>query len=107
MSFFTWTRTGRIWIVQRLRTRRCVKAILVVVGMFMADRVLEAATGPLIPGTTIQLGTRTATVRRLDTLPYVESEYTRRFRFDSHENPKLAELRTRYKLEEVIAPGKD
>jgi hypothetical protein len=43
----------------------------------------------------------------LDTLPYVESEYTRRFRFDSFDNPRLKLLRERYRLDEVVAPGKD
>jgi len=46
-----------------------------------------------------------ATVARLDTLPFVESDYTRRFKFDAATNPKLKELRERYKLDEVIAPG--
>ncbi len=47
-----------------------------------------------------------ATVARLDTLPFVESDYTKRFKFDAATNPKLKELRERYKLNEVIAPGK-
>jgi hypothetical protein len=50
---------------------------------------------------------RTAVLTKLDTLPYVESEYTKRFRFDSAENPKLKQLRTRSKLDEVVASGKD
>lgn len=56
---------------------------------------------------TLDLGGRKATIRKLDTLPFVESEYTKRFRFDAHENPKLKELRERYRLDEVVAPGKD
>jgi mannan endo-1,4-beta-mannosidase len=57
--------------------------------------------------TTIQLGGRTATIRKLDSLPYVESEYTKLFRFDSWTNPKLRQLRERYKLDAVVAPGRD
>jgi hypothetical protein len=56
---------------------------------------------------TIQLGTRTATVRKLDTIPYVQSEYTGLFRFDAFTNPKLKELRERYQLAAVVAPGRD
>ena len=46
-------------------------------------------------------------VRSLDTLPFVESDYTRRFRFDSHDNPKLRILRERYELDAVVATGRD
>jgi len=55
----------------------------------------------------VDLGGRTATLRKLDALPYVESDYTKRFKFDSFENPKLKELRERYYLDVVTAPGKD
>src|SRR4051812_20816459 len=58
-------------------------------------------------GTTLELNGRKATLKKLDTLPYVQSEYTKRFKFDSYDNPKLTQLRGCYKLEEVIAPGKD
>jgi len=56
---------------------------------------------------TIQLGGRTATLRKLDALPCVESQYTKLFRFDTFANPKLKELRGRYKLDAVVAPGRD
>ena len=42
-------------------------------------------------------------VVKLDTLPFVESEYTKRFTFDAYENPKLKELRERYHLDDVVA----
>ncbi len=58
-------------------------------------------------GSVLDLGGSRATVRKLDALPYVESEYTKRFKFDSFDNPKLKELREKYKLDQVIAPGKD
>ncbi len=59
------------------------------------------------PGSTLDLGGRTATVRKVDALPYVESQYSKRFTFDTSDNPKLKELREKYKLDEVVAPGKD
>lgn len=58
-------------------------------------------------GTIIPLGGHSVTVRRVDALPYVESEFTRRFRFDSADNPKLHELRQRYQLDAVVAHGED
>src|SRR5258708_5007059 len=57
-------------------------------------------------GATVDLAGRAATIKTLDTLPYVESEYTKRFVFDLFDNPMLKELREKYKLDEVIAPGK-
>src|SRR2546426_7829791 len=36
-----------------------------------------------------------ATLTRLDALPFVESDYTKRFKFDTSMNPKLKELRER------------
>jgi len=58
-------------------------------------------------GSTIDLGGRKAVVRKFDVLPVVESDYTKRFTFDSIDNPKLQELREKYKLDQVVAPGKD
>ncbi len=67
----------------------------------------QPAPESLKEGAVFDLGGRKATLRKLDTLPYVESEYTKRFKFDAYDNPKLKELRERYKLDEVIAPGKN
>ena len=58
-------------------------------------------------GATVDLGGCKAALTQLDSLPGVESDYTKRFKFDSHDNPKLKELRERYKLDEVIASGRD
>lgn len=58
-------------------------------------------------GDAIGLNGRKAVLRQLDTLPYVESDFTRRFKFDAFENPKLKQLRERHQLESVIAPGED
>jgi len=66
-----------------------------------------AADAPLAAGQTFRLGEHQATVTKLDALPYVDSDYTRRFKFDSFNNPKLSELRLKYQLDSVIAPGKD
>ena len=67
----------------------------------------QSADQFLREGVTITLDGHAATLKKLDALPYVESEYTRRFKFDSFENPKLTELRERYYLDVVTAPGKD
>jgi hypothetical protein len=62
---------------------------------------------PLKQGDSITLEGKRAVLMRFDALPYVQSEYTKRFRFDRFDNPKLKELRERYHLVEVVAPGKD
>jgi hypothetical protein len=62
---------------------------------------------PLQEGAAVQLNGQTATLTKLEALPLVENEYSRRFRFDSSDNPKLNELRDRYQLESIVAPGKD
>lgn len=77
------------------------------IGLLGVALSAQAAGKPLKEGDTIRLGARTATLKKLETLPCVESEYTQRFRFDSFDNPKLRELRERYRLDQVIAPGKD
>ena len=62
---------------------------------------------PLEQGAAVSIGGRKFVLTRLDMLPLVESDYTRRFHFDAFDNPKLKELRERFKLDEVVAPGKD
>jgi len=75
---------------------------------FMAEVVpADAISETNEVGAAIDLNGRKAVMQRLDTLPYVESEYTKRFRFDSFGNPKLRELRERHRLEEAVAPGRD
>src|SRR5258705_11503402 len=63
-----------------------------------APQVLKQGDRFPIPG-------GSATLTRLDTLPLVENDYTKRFKFDSFSNPKLKELRERYTLDDVVAPG--
>ncbi len=79
---------------------------LVVAGI-LANTLCAQAAVPIREGIAFELDGWTATLKSLDTLPYVESDYTRRFKFDSFDNPKLNELRTRHGLEAVVAAGKD
>jgi hypothetical protein len=80
--------------------------IAVILSLFCARHCL-AGEAALNPGTTVRLGDRVCTLTKLDTLPYVDSEYSRRFKFDAADNPKLKELRETYHLAEVVAAGKD
>jgi hypothetical protein len=86
--------------------RNLVTRILVAVLLLAAIRT-QAGDTVWQPGNSIDIGGRTATLLKLDTLPYIESDYTKRFRFDSYDNPKLHQLRERYHLEQVVAPGRD
>ena len=76
----------------------CGVALLYSLALFGSLAGDEVVVGQPFP-----LQGQTFTLRRLVTLPYVESEYTDRFHFDSWENPKLDELRRRHRLHEVIA----
>lgn len=58
-------------------------------------------------GDTLRVGDHEARSTRFDALPYVDSEFTRRYKFDSYTNPKLKELRERYRLDSVVATGRD
>jgi hypothetical protein len=69
--------------------------------------LLAILSQDLKEGATFDLGGRKATLKKMDALPLVESDYTKRFKFDSFDNPKLKELREKYKLDDVVAPGKD
>ena len=90
-----------------LKTVWRVGAVIGTVAGIAATFCAHAATTALKEGMTVEVGGRPATVKKLDALPYVESDYTKRFRFDSIENPKLKELRERYYLDVVTAAGKD
>ncbi len=76
---------------------------LALLALSMATRADDA----LSVGSSARVDERTVTLTKLDTLPFVESEYTKRFKFDTFSNPKLIELRERYHLDQVVAPGKD
>lgn len=96
--------------------------ILLVVGLVAAPFVEAAAAenktatknGP-IPGgletkkagDVVTLGGHKVTVKEVKITPVVRNTYSRRFLFDSYENPKVRKLRRQEKLEEVVAEGKD
>jgi hypothetical protein len=65
------------------------------------------AAEPLKQGDHFQINGKTISITKIDSLPVVENEFSKRFKWDSSENPKLKELRQKYRLDEVIAPGKD
>src|SRR5687768_15704746 len=98
---------GSLTFMRTLKIVFSTKAVLAAVIILEGALSTRASADPIREGIAIQLAGRTATLIHLDTLPCVESEYTRRFKFDTYENPKLKELRARYKLEEVVAPGRD
>ncbi|MBM3878981.1 MAG: transglutaminase domain-containing protein [Verrucomicrobia bacterium] len=85
-----------------LRNGRAISLLVLTVAVLAQ---IDAA--PLKEGATFEMARGAATVTKLDALPFVESEYTQRFRFDSADNPKLRELRQRYQLDAVVAPGRD
>lgn len=79
---------------------------LAVVIIQLLGAIRLAAAQPLQQGATVPLPSGAATLTRLDTLPYVENDYTKRFKFDTFDNPKLKALRARYHFDEIVAPGK-
>jgi hypothetical protein len=93
------------WQVIKLRIP-AIAVLLAVIESAVLPRI-RAENPVLKEGDTFELVGRKMTLQRLDTLPYVENEYSRRFKFDSHDNSKLAELRTRYRLDDVVAGGRD
>jgi hypothetical protein len=92
--------------MKHLNTLRRVRLAVAIVTLLSGTVCAQPLDGFLKEGANFDLGGRKATLRKLDTLPYVKSEYTKRFKFDAFDNPKLKELRERYKLDEVVAPGK-
>jgi hypothetical protein len=85
-----------------------VRLISLVLVTLAGSRAGAADQNPplLKQGDAVVLSGRQVTITKLDALPYVESEYTKRFKFDAYDNPKLKQLRERYHLDEVVAPGK-
>lgn len=76
-------------------------------GLLGAAAAAQSVAGSLRPGDEFIWRGRPARLQTLQTLPCVENEYTRWSRFDSWQNPKLKELRERYRLDEVVASGRD
>jgi hypothetical protein len=58
-------------------------------------------------GQTLKIGSRSAVVRLVDTLPYVDNEFTRCYTFDKYGNPKLNRIRVENCLDDVVATGRD
>jgi len=67
----------------------------------------SSTSSPLKKGDAFSLGGRRYVLARLDTLPYVEDDYTKRFKFDAYDNPKLKTLREKYYLDDVVSDGRD
>jgi hypothetical protein len=85
-----------------------MKSLPLIVLLLLTQSALARETPqPLRQGDTITLNNRPCTLTKLDTLPCVETDYTLRFRFDRFDNPKLTQLREKYHLDQVVAPGKD
>jgi hypothetical protein len=84
-----------------------MRTILLSLAIGVATSTSFADPATLKRGDSASLVGRRVTVTRLDDLPYVESDYTKRFVFDRFDNPRLKELREKYKLDEVVAPGQD
>lgn len=85
--------------------RSLMRHLLLFAALFLwAGLRSEAAEAQ--PGAEFTIGGRACRVVQARTLPFVQSEYSRRFVFDSAANPKLKELRERGRLDEVVAEGK-
>jgi len=83
----------------------CLMAMLLAANIgFSAEKREEI---PIKEGARFDFLGHTVTIKKVDILPIVENEYSRRFRFDRFENPKLSRLRSQYHLAEVVASGKD
>jgi hypothetical protein len=85
-----------------IKTGVLAAALILVAGPICA----QPAPAPLKEGESVELSSGKGTLKQLDSLPFIESDYTKRFKFDSFSNPRLWELRNKYKLDEVVAPGK-
>lgn len=94
-------------IMKRKITACRLRPILVLLSSLTAAVCARSASEGLKQGDVIKMGGRTVTVRRLEALPLVESEYSKRFKFDSFDNPRLKELRERHGLDAVVKPGRD
>ncbi len=82
-------------------------SVTLLLAVFLFAARTYSASESLKEGVAVKLDGRTITLKKLEALPCIESEYTKRFKFDSFDNPKLKELREKYYLEELISPGKD
>ena len=90
--------------VRRLRISHLLLVAAIAARFAMAEQA--ATETALKQGQAVTVGVQHGTITRIECLPYVESDYTRRFKFDRYDNTKLKELRERYHLDDVVAPGK-
>src|SRR5882672_4592159 len=67
----------------------------------------QAMAAPLGEGSSLNIGGRDVKIAKMEMLPVMENDFSRRFKWDSCDNPKLKELREKYHFDEVVAPGKD
>ena len=81
--------------------------VVVLVGFLASSAFGGEPTAPIQVGASFNLNGRKGTVTKLDSLPLVENKSVKGFKFDSHKNPKLKELREHYNLDEIVSPGKD
>lgn len=84
-----------------------VMSILVCLACAAGGVLAQSTDTEPAEGARFQLASGVAAVKTVDMLPYVESEFTHRYRFDSADNPKLVQLRRRFQLDTVVAPGRD
>ncbi|MEK7413471.1 MAG: transglutaminase-like domain-containing protein [Planctomycetota bacterium] len=80
-----------------------IATMLVVVGSICASEGLQ--TGK--PGETFSLGGKTVTIKRIVMLPVVENVYAAAHTFEPFADLKLAEFRTKNKLDDVVRAGTD
>ncbi|MCX8036797.1 MAG: transglutaminase-like domain-containing protein [Candidatus Sumerlaeia bacterium] len=85
-------------------------SVLSILSMLSMPPTLSSAPtslSALRQGDVFSVAGRKYVLAKLDTLPYVENDYSRRFRFDDFDNPKLKLLREKYYLDDMTADGKD
>jgi len=79
---------------------RWILVVIVVSSVFS-----RAAPIQMKEGDSVVVAGRAARVVRYDVLPYIETSFSRVCVYDRYDNPKLAELRTKYNLEKVVSEG--
>src|SRR5437870_3726246 len=92
------------WLVEAvsdvMRTVFICMAYLLVAGQWVFAAGIKE-------GDQFEIGGKRAVLSKVDSLPIVDNEFSKRFHWDSFDNPKLKELREKYHLDEVVAAGKN
>src|SRR6185436_13571506 len=104
--------SGRVWrreCTKRRHDREVWMSMLKTLNFLAGMLVVHACVlgAQLKEGQKFEIDGKTALASKIDDLPVVENQFSKRFHWDSFDNPKLKELREKYHLDEVIAPGKD